>query len=324
MILVTGASGLLGLHLIKKLSLQQQPIRALYNSNKPLLLPGTHADHIEWVQGDVLDITQLEGCFENITQVYHCAAVVSYDQRLHDTMMEINIEGTANIVNLCIEKKIQKLLFVSSIAALGKEDPNTFITEKTVWNTTEYSLSQYAVSKQKAEMEVWRGIAEGLPAVIVNPGVILGEGDHAKSSTNLFKIVYDQFPYYTAGATAWVDVQDVVEAMTMLMNSEVHSERYILSAGNFCFKEIFDMMARAMKKKPPSKFAPLWLTGIVWRLSYLKSVLTGRTATITKETARHAHEINRYDNTKFLKQFPAFYYRDMSHTISRVAAALYP
>jgi nucleoside-diphosphate-sugar epimerase len=324
MILVTGASGLLGLHLIKNLSLQQQSVRALYNSRIPQLLPDTRAEQIEWLQCDILDITQLESCFENITQVYHCAAMVSYDERLHDLMMEVNAEGTANVVNLCIGRQVQKLLFVSSIAAVGKEDSGTLIHEKTIWNTTEYSLSQYAVSKQKAEMEVWRGIAEGLNAVIVNPGVILGEGDDAKSSTNLFKIVYDEFPYYTAGATAWVDVQDVVTAMTLLMNSDINSERFILSAGNFSFKEIFDRMAAAMRKKAPSRFAPLWLTGIVWRLSYLKSILTGHTATITKETARHAHEINRYDNTKFLKQFPAFQYHDISSTIRRVAAALYP
>lgn len=323
MILVTGASGLLGLHLIQTLSKQQSKVRALYKTKIPDPLPDTLASHIEWVQGDVLDIATLETCFENITHVYHCAAIVSYDARLRDDMMEINVEGTANVVNFCIGKNIEKLLFVSSISAIGKEDLNTLISEKTVWNTTDYLISQYAISKQKAEMEVWRGIAEGLNAVIVNPAVILGEGDASKSSTNLFQIVYDEFPYYTLGCTAWVDVKDVVKAMVLLMNSPVVNERYILSAGNFTYKEIFDQMAAAMQKKPPSKFASRWLTALVWRLSYLKSIFTGKTATITKETARNAHEVNQFDNKKFLLQFPDFTYQQIGQTVQRVSKVLF-
>ncbi len=238
MILVTGASGLLGLHLIQNLSKQQLKVRALYKTKIPEFLPDTFADQIEWVQCDVLDIAGLETCFENITHVYHCAAIVSYDARLRDAMMEINVEGTANIVNFCIERNIEKLLFVSSISAIGKEDLNTLISEKTVWNTTDYLISQYAISKQKAEMEVWRGIAEGLDAVIVNPAVILGEGDASKSSTNLFQIVYDEFPYYTLGCTAWVDVKDVAQSMIALMESDHSAERYIINAENWPYHDL--------------------------------------------------------------------------------------
>lgn len=323
MILVTGASGLVGLHLVQHLSAQQQKVRALYKTKIPALLPGTLSVYIEWAQCDILDIDALEKCFEEITQVYHCAAIVSYDPRMKDAMMEINVEGTAGIVNFCVEKEIEKLVYVSSIAAIGKEDEGTLITEKTIWNTTQYKISQYAISKQKAEMEVWRGIAEGLNAVIVNPAVILGEGDLSKSSTNLFKIVYDEFPYYTKGATAWVDVKEVIKALVLLMNSPISGERFILSAGNYSYKEIFDKMAVAMHKKPPYKPASPFMTELVWRISYLKSVFTGKTATITKETARNAHEINQFDNRKFLNAMPGFSYQPIDDTIHRVVKSLF-
>lgn len=324
MILVTGASGLVGLHLIQYLSTQGQKVRALYKSNLPDFLPNTNHATIEWAPCDVLDISELEKNFIGITHVYHCAAIVSYDARMIDAMMEINIEGTANVVNLCLEKNIEKLVFMSSISAIGKENAGTLISEKTSWNTTEYDLTQYAISKQRAEMEVWRGIAEGLRAVIVNPAVILGEGDVSKSSTNLFQIVHNEFPYYTKGGTAWVDVKDVVRIMVALMQSSIEEERFIVSAGNYSYKEIFDTMALSMNKKGPSKLAGKWMTEIVWRISYLKSILSGKTATITRETARNAHEISQYDNSKLLQALPNFTYEAIDNTIGRVCHYLYP
>jgi dihydroflavonol-4-reductase len=317
MILVTGASGLVGLHLIKKLSEESGSIRALYNSSIPALLKGTNEKNIEWFQCDVMDIITLENAFENITHVYHCAAMVSYDERLHEKMKEVNIEGTANIVNFSVEKNIQKLIHVSSIAAIGKEEDGSLISEKTEWIKDE-NTSAYSESKFFGEMEIFRGIGEGLNAAIVNPAIILGKGNWERSSSNLFKIVHDEFPYYTNGATAWVDVKDVVNAMILLMKSDVSNQRYILSAGNFSFKEIFTLMAKSMNKKPPYKFASNWMTEIVWRLTYLKSKLTGKVATITKETAHSAQQISRYDNSKFLNQFPAFEYEKIENTIERI------
>jgi nucleoside-diphosphate-sugar epimerase len=317
MILVTGASGLVGLHLIKQLSEENIPIRALYYSSIPKLLDNTIEKNIEWFQCDVLDIISLEKAFTSITQVYHCAAMVSYDQRLHEKMKEVNIEGTANVVNFSIEKNIKKLIHVSSIAAIGKEEDDSLITEKTEWIKNGYT-STYSESKFYSEMEVFRGIGEGLNAAILNPAIILGEGNWDRSSSNLFKIVHDEFPYFTNGKTAWVDVKDVVKAMILLMHSEVNNERYILSAGNFSFKEIFTMMALSMNKKPPYRFAAKWMTALVWRLAFVKSILTGKVATITKETAHSAQQISNYDNSKFLKQFPNFSFEKIELTIDRI------
>ena len=113
---------------------------------------------------------------QGITQVYHCAAIVSFDPKDKDHLLKINIEGTANVVNACIDAGVKKLVHVSSVAALGRIRKGETVTEKMNW-TEETSNSIYGKSKYLGELEVWRGIGEGLQAVIVNPTVIFG-GDN--------------------------------------------------------------------------------------------------------------------------------------------------
>lgn len=319
MFLVTGASGLLGQHLLEALSSTGKKIRAVYKTKIPTIYTKLKSQQIEWVQCDLLDTPALEKVFEGITHVYHCAAIVSYDPRMCDDMMEINIEGTANIVNFCLEKKINKLCYVSSIATIGEGMPGQLVTEKDDWEEKNEN-SNYAISKQGAEMEVWRGIAEGLNAVIINPGIILGEGDDTRSSTNLFKIVYDEFPYFTKGVTSWVDVKDVVNIMIKLMNSDIHNERFIVSEGNYAYRTIFTKMAIAMNKKPPHKEASQWMTELAWRFYYLKSLLNGKTATITQETARSAQAKKEFDNSKLLNALPDFKYTPIEESILRICS----
>ena len=318
MILVTGGTGLLGQHLLEKLSAQQK-IRAIFRTALPTFYASLNHGNIEWVEADITDIISLERAFEGITQVYHCAAIVSYDPRMKERMMQTNIEGTANIVNLCLDHQLKKLCYVSSIATLGEGIIGELIAEKNDWEEG-HTNSNYAMSKQGAEMEVWRGIAEGLQAVIINPGIILGEGDDAKSSTNLFKIIRNEFPYYTQGGTCWVDVKDVVKAMIRLMESPIENERFIISQGNYSFREVFTMMAKAMNKKPPHRLASPFMTEIVWRLAYVKSMITGRVATISKETARSAIQTRRFNGSKLLNALPYFTYTDMHETIRRISS----
>lgn len=318
MILVTGGTGLLGQHLLEKLSAQQK-IRAIFRTALPTFYASLNHGNIEWVEADITDIISLERAFEGITQVYHCAAIVSYDPRMKERMMQTNIEGTANIVNLCLDHQLKKLCYVSSIATLGEGIIGELIAEKNDWEEG-HTNSNYAMSKQGAEMEVWRGIAEGLQAVIINPGIILGEGDDAKSSTNLFKIIRNEFPYYTQGGTCWVDVKDVVKAMIRLMESPIENERFIISQGNYSFREVFTMMAKAMNKKPPHRLASPFMTEIVWRLAYVKSIITGRVATISKETARSAIQTRRFNGSKLLNALPYFTYTDMHETIRRISS----
>lgn len=292
---------------------------ALYNSRKPEAAP---APGITWKQCDLLDVFAVEAVMQGITQVYHCAAVVSFDPRKKEDMIRNNVNSTANVVDAALDAGVEKLVHVSSIAALGRtaEALSTEITEDTHWEEGKAN-SAYAESKFRSEMEVWRAMAEGLNAAIVNPAIILGEGDWNSGSANLMQIVYKEFPWYTDGVNAWVDVKDVVAAMILIMNSDITDERYIISAGNFAYKEVFTGMAQALKRKPPYKHASSWMTEIVWRMEVLKSRLANRQVTISKESARTAQTRCYYSNEKMKRDFPGFSYHALNDTLERMAAA---
>jgi nucleoside-diphosphate-sugar epimerase len=318
MIFVTGASGLVGSHLISSLIEKGLEVRALYRKNIPVF---KHAEKVNWVQGDILDVNILNEALQGITQVYHCAAIVSFSPKQAATMLKANVEGTANVVNACIEHSIQKLVYVSSVAALGRIRENTPVDETMNW-TPETSNSIYGKSKYLAEMEVWRGMGEGLNVAIVNPVIILGAGDWNKGSSEIFKSAYDEFPWYTSGVSGFVDVMDVIDAMQLLMQSEIQGQRYIISGANLPYQEIFTRIANAFNKRPPFRKVTPLLTEIVWRLEALKGFFTGKTPLITKETAKTAQAVVHFDNSKFLKAFPSFTYRTIDETINRSCAEL--
>ena len=318
MILVTGATGLVGSHLIRQLVQEKKKVRALYRSSIPGL-EGNEA--VEWIKGDILDIVSLEEAMQGVQQVYHCAALVSFDPKEREKLFKTNIEGTANVVNTAIEAGVDKLLFVSSVAALGRIREDTPINETMNW-TEETSNSEYGKSKYLAETEVWRGISEGLNAVIVNPVIILGAGDWDNGSSGIFKSAYNEFPWYTEGTGGFVDVEDVVSAMILLMDSDVSEERFILSADNLKYKDIFTMIAEAFNKKPPHKNVTPLLASIVWRIEAVKGFITGKKPLLTKETAATAQARVNFDNTKLTKYFPAFAYTNINTSIKRIAGEL--
>ncbi len=320
MILVTGATGFLGNHLLMELIKSGIPIRALYHHT----LPNFIHENIEWVQCNLFDTFEVEEVFLNVKTVYHCAAIVSFDPRKKEKMIHENVLITANIVNAALNQNVDDFLHVSSVAALGRSNKmvhkgeSSFIDENSQWEDSSQN-SAYAKSKYLSELEVWRAIAEGLNAVIINPALILGEGDWNKGSSNLMQIVDNEFPWYTEGINAWVDVKDVVRAMLLLMNSNYRSERFIISCGNFAFKEIFTKMALSLNKRPPFRKANRWMTEIVWRIEVLKSILTNKDAVISKETAQTAHKKHYYKNDKFIKNFPDFTYTSIDDTIERMS-----
>lgn len=318
MILVTGASGFLGRHLVQYLSGQGKQVRALFHNNPPTEAVLQHKN-IFWQQCDLLDVYSVEQALQGISEVYHCAAIVSFHPSQREKMMHFNVESTINLVNEALEQSIRKFLFVSSVAALGRsEEEKKEITEEEQWEESKYN-SRYGLSKHLAELEVWRAAGEGLNAVVVNPGIILGEGNWNEGSARLMKVVYKEFPFYTQGINSWVDVKDVVKAMALLMQSDVSDERFILSSGNFSYKEVFTEMAKALRVKPPTVKAGRLLTELVWRWSLVKSKLLGKTITITKETAATAQKQSFYNNTKLLKLFPDFKYTELKTTIHRMA-----
>jgi nucleoside-diphosphate-sugar epimerase len=307
MVFVTGGTGFLGAHLIYDLLIKGKKVRALkrvgssidttkkifsyYTSDTGLF------DKIEWYDGDILNYSDIETGLKGCQKVYHCAGKVSFNSAEKERILRLNHIGTANIVNASIYTQIQKICFVSSIAALGRNTKNDLITEQTQWETSKYN-SAYAISKYKAEMEVWRGTAEGLNAVIVNPSIILGPGNWKKGSSELFHFVAKGFPYYSEGINGFVDVRDVSKAMIKLMESDIVNQRFILNAENISYKKLFFSIADALNIPRPSKKASKFISAIAWRIEKIKSLLTSKSPLITKETARTATCIHRYSSSK--------------------------
>ena len=318
MILITGATGLVGSHLLKELNKSTNQIIALYNKTKPSLEIENLAT---WKQVDILDMTALEVAMQNIKQVYHCAAMVSFNPKEKALLHQLNIDGTTNVVNACINANIEKLVHVSSVAAIGKITNQEVISEQMSWSDSDNN-SEYSKTKYLSEMQVWRGIGEGLNAVIVNPSIILGAGDWNNGSTGIFKTVYNEFPWYTDGSTGFVDVIDVVQAMILLMNSSASNERYIVNGWNLSYKKVFDETAKGFNKKKAHKKVTPFLAAIVWRIEKLKSFITGSNPLLTRETAISAQTKIQFDNSKLLKKFPEFRYASFEKSIQRICGEL--
>lgn len=317
MILVTGGAGLLGTELIRQLLEQGKKVRALYNKT-PLAFPASA--QLEQVACNILDVTGLEEAMQGADEVYHCAAIVTFNPRRKQEMFRINIEGTANVVNAALDAGIRKMVHVSSVAALGRIREDAAIDETMNW-TPETSNSAYGQSKYLAEMEVWRGIAEGLNAVMVNPVIILGAGNWEDGSSKIFQSAYGEFPWYTEGTTGFVDVRDVAAAMIRLMETDVSAERFIISGGNRSYRDVFNMIAKAFHKKPPHKKVTPLLSSLVWRLEAIKSRFNGKEPLVTKETALTAMTKARFDNSKLLKSLPGFSYHTLEDTIQHSCKA---
>ena len=309
-VLVTGASGLLGTELTHQLIQDGIHVIGLYHQH-PIELKHPL---LRTVCCDLLDVVALEEVLEGVTEVYHCAGFISYVPNQRDALYKINAEATANLVNACLDAGVRKLVHVSSIAALGRMEEGAWQDETTEWIEHE-DQSNYGHSKFLGEAEVWRGIAEGLNAVVVNPSIILGPGDWHKGSTAIFRNVWNGFKWYADGMNGFVDVRDVASAMRMLMHSDISAERFILNGGNYTYKEVFNTIADAFGKPRPYKKVTPFLAELVWRIEKIKSLFSDTEPLITKETARVAQMRVYYKNDKLLKLFPDFKYKSLEYTV---------
>ena len=310
MILVTGGTGLVGAHLLLKLAEQRNKIRAIYRPESDLhktleVFSYYHSKdeaerlfkRIEWVIAEITDVPQLNEAFQEITQVYHCAALISFNPKDEKALRKINIEGTANVVNLCIANKTEKLCYVSSIASLGKpiikSEPTT---ETTNWNP-EANNSDYAISKYGAEIEVWRASQEDVKVIIVNPGVIIGPGFWNKGSGQIFTRIQKGLNYHFPKVTGFVGVKDVVKAMLQLMSSETYNEGFILVAENLSFKQVLDFTAESINKPKPQKPLKKWMISIGWFVQKFASFF-GYDRSMTKSDINGVFQKSTYDNSK--------------------------
>ncbi len=312
LVLVTGGTGFLGASLLHLLAKQNVRIRAIRRKNSPMDLVA-QLQNIEWVEADVTDIVALEEAFQDVTHVYHCAAMVSFHPRDVRQMMNINVQGTANMVNLALDFEVQKFVHVSSIAALGRSKERYELDEQTKWVNSSANTN-YAISKYQSEQEVWRAHYEGLPVAIVNPAVILGAGFWDDGSARFFRQIDDGLKFWTVGYTGFVDVRDVALFMTMLMESDINGERYVLAAENMPYRVLFEKIALSLGKKPPSIKVSPFLAEVAWRVEWIKEKLLGATPLVTRESARASVSKYHYLNQKSL-QVPKFNYRSIDQTI---------
>lgn len=319
-VLVTGGTGFLGSYLVRQLVKKGYQVRILKRTTSSLTLLEEVKNQVEWMDGDILDVISLEDAMEGIDQVYHCAAVVSFDPKRVDEMMQINVEGTANVVNAALYEGIEKMVYVSSIAAIGRNKNVQRISEKSKWERSKEN-SNYAISKFLAEQEVWRGMAEGLDMAIVNPAVIIGSGYWDQTTVRLFKQVWDGLKFYPIGSTGFVDVRDVARMCIQLMESEILHERIIANGENCSYRHFFSTIATQLGKKVPSIQVTPLLQEIAWRVEWLRSKITGSSPLVTKESARQSARTYIYENDKSL-QLLNFQYTPLTQTIEETSQQL--
>jgi len=328
MILVTGGTGLVGSHLLYALLKADKKVRAIRRSSSDIAavkrifkLYGDTAEvlfeKIEWVVADLSEIPALTDAFDGVTKVYHCAAFVNFNPAKYSLLKKINIEGTANIVNLCLAFNIDKLCYVSSVATLGSKPNSELVDESVAWNPDEKN-SVYAISKYGAEMEVWRGTQEGLDAVIVNPGIILGTSPNQDGSGIAVSLGSSGIPFYPSGSMGVVDVRDVVRAMIALMDSDITNQNYILISKNISYKDLLTQLALLFGKKPPkrklSKTFMLFLNGLDW----FSSKLFRTKRRIVKDTVRSMFTKSHYNSGKIRTELN-FEFTPVAETLHRIA-----
>ncbi len=316
MILVTGGTGFLGAYVIKHLLLKGHSVRAIrrHNSKLPFFIPPDFVAKVDWVEGDILDVISLEEAMDGVDAVIHAAAKVSFAGNERDELFKINVEGTANVVNTALDKNIRRFIHISSVAALGRTPNGETVHEEREWQETKINTN-YAISKYKAELEVWRAMGEGLQGSILNPSTILGYGDWNTSSCAIFKTVYNEFPYYTNGINGFVYVEDVARATVQLLESTITFERFIVNGNNWSFRQLLNSIADGFDKRHPYRNATPSLAAIAWRVEKLKSLISGKRSLLSKESARVAQSETYFDNSKLLKYFPGFTYTSLEKAV---------
>jgi dihydroflavonol-4-reductase len=326
MILVTGGTGLLGSHLLLDLVKSGKQVRAIKRSTSNTDMvrkifsyyvqdPDELAGKIQWVNADLMDFGAMEDAMPGVTEIYHAGAVVSFYPKDHKEMLKVNIEGTANLVNLAIEHKVAKFCYVSSVATLGRAENNEVSTEETYWVPSRKN-SVYGISKYGAEREIWRGMEEGLNAVIINPSVILGPG-FWQDNSGLFRLVWEGLKYYTRGVNGYVDARDIIRAMIGLMEGNHFGERFICSAANLSYQDFFALIAKYMDKPAPAINVPSAMTSVAWRVEAVRAFLTGSKPEVTREMAVTTSQVYTYSSEKLCKTLD-FTFRPAEESIREI------
>lgn len=330
MVFVTGATGLLGSHLLYYLAKSGKEVYALKRKDSRVeavrevwqLYTSDDAlwDGIRWVEGDVMDPEVLETTVSRADCVYHCAAVVSFAGGDKSYLSDVNTRGTEHVAALCQRYGV-RLCYVSSIAALGDARYEGEVIDEDTPVVAGSIHSVYSHSKAAAERIVRDYIRKGLEAVIVNPSIILGAGHWDRSSSKLFMTAAKGIMVYTEGVCGYVDVRDVCEVMLRLSESRIRGERFVINGGNYSYRELFTEIARITGHRSPGIRLRPWMTNVVWRLLSAVGKITGKRPDFTRETARSSQHKSYYSSAKFLSYYPDYRFYSLSDTIREIYAA---
>jgi dihydroflavonol-4-reductase len=313
MIAITGANGLLGSFIVRKLIEKNSPFVALKRESSDTSLLDDVQEKIHWRTADILNPIQLLEAFDGCTQVIHAAAIVSFNPYRADEIIEMNTIGTRHVVNACLEHNVRRLVHISSVAALGRQKDQRYIDEENKWIDNPYN-GVYADSKYRAELEVYRGQEEGLNTIIVNPSVILAAADWNRSSAKLFKYVKQSKPFYIDAFLNYVDVRDVASCVYELLQREEQSQRFIINAGNISFKDFFEKVASHFRTRPPSIKLSKNMLKVISELETIRSWFTRSEPVVTRETARLANTHFLYDNKK-IREILNFEFQTIDNTL---------
>lgn len=316
MIFISGSSGLIGSFIAKKFLQEGFQVKAIKRSNTDLSLLGNYADKIEWQEGDITDPTFLTEAMNGIETVIHSAAIVSYSPKDRDQIYKINVEGTANMINAAIANGVKNFCHISSVSALGKNIKKPLVTEADPFLESAYN-SNYGKSKFLAELEVFRGMEEGLNVFMVNPSVVLGPGAWNKGSSSIFKYVFDQKPFYTRGKLNYIDVRDVADIVFQLNQSQkdINGQKFILNAGTVSYRDLFQMVADLFNVRAPHIEAKPFMAELAWRVEYLKSLVSSHKPMITKETVKLSKSQFSYENRK-ITELLDYKFRNLDQTLN--------
>ena len=306
MIFLTGGTGLVGSYILMMLMQENLSVKALKRSTSSLATckkifnyynQGNLFSQIMWCDGDINDIPSLEEHMKDCNKIIHAAALVSFQKSDLSKLKKINIEGTANVMNLALSYNYKRCIYISSVSTLGREIENQEINEESYFRSSK-NVSNYAYSKYYAEQEVWRASSEGLDVIILNPSIILGPGNWNKGSSKIFQTIYNGLKFYTTGKSGYVDVVDVAKITLQFLSNKVKNERYILNGTNISFKEAFNKIADEFGKPRATIRVTPFLKEIAWRLSILKSFFNNKPSLITRETANSAMKNISYSSSK--------------------------
>jgi dihydroflavonol-4-reductase len=319
MILVTGATGFLGSYLAKDLIRKGEKVRGLKRPLSRFDLLGDYAGDIEWVEADLLDVTSLETAVDGVEKIYHCAGVFSPTHSERQNAMLTHAGGTANLFNMALDKKVKKVLHVSSVIALGLP-LNGAVIDENYYSPADKLQFDYFKGKRYAELEAWRAQAEGLDVVIVNPGGLIGAGYWSHQPQNIFQIVQNGLKFYTNGSNGFLDVRDATQLMIQLMEADTNGERYILIAENLLLRDLLNLIADELKAERPKYKVSKWMSALAWRYEYLRSLAMNTAPNFTADDMRIARIDFSYSNAKVIAA-TGYKFRSLSQTVNDTAKA---